>query len=95
MCLCLGIQQVEFYERLANLLPTMDTLRAVLNRPSMLEMDLNASVSMVEQRSAQFGSKHPFTSSRQMCPIKFKRVSQQLQAGGLTVSSDPVSAQRE
>ena len=83
-----GIQQVEFYERLANLLPTMDTLRAVLNRPSMLEMDLNASVSMVEQRSAQFRKQTPIYIQSSDVPNQVQtRVSQQLQAGGLTVSS--------
>lgn len=83
-----GIQQVQFYERLAEMIPTMDTLRAVLNRSSMLEMELNTSVSMVEQHSTKLRQQTPIYMMPSTVPnVVQTRVSQQLHAGGLMVSS--------
>lgn len=90
-----GIQQVQFYERLADMVPIMDTLRAVLNRPSMLELDLNTSVSMVEQHSTQLRQQTPIYMMPSNVPNPVQtRVSQQLQAGGLTVSMGSCTSQQ-
>ena len=67
--------------------PIMQTLRAVLNRPSMLEMDVSGQVSMVERKSEKMRQQNPIFIMDNVVPVGVQaRVSQHLQAGGITVT---------